>query len=72
EDQRRVIVLHLGHEHAVACLHDSRRQRIRIAEVQYNYTPLIFNEFITTNLQLEDTFYLKPRLSAMIDYTTSC
>ncbi len=43
-----------------------------VAEVQYNYSPLIFNEFITTNLQLEETFYLKPRLSAMISYTTSC
>ncbi|MEL6299190.1 MAG: TadE/TadG family type IV pilus assembly protein [Pseudomonadota bacterium] len=43
-----------------------------VAEVEYNYTPLIFNEFITSNMRLEETFFLKPRLSAMIQYSESC
>ena len=44
-----------------------------VAEVEYNYTPLIFNYFITTTKKLEETFYLKPRLSSSIEYNgTKC
>lgn len=37
-----------------------------VAEVEYNYTPLIFSYFIKTTTKLADRFYLKPRVSNMI------
>jgi Flp pilus assembly protein TadG len=44
-----------------------------VAEVKYNYTPLIFNYFITEAFDLEERFYLKPRLSNSIAFTgTTC
>ncbi len=48
---------------------------VMVAEVQYYYTPLIFNYFIATALTtsataLQDKFYLKPRVSSMIQYNT--
>jgi hypothetical protein len=37
-------------------------------EVQYDYQPLIFHYFIKTTLPMKETFYLKPRLSASVQY----
>ena len=39
-----------------------------VSEVEYNYSPLIFNHFITSMIKLQDKFYLKPRVSSMIQY----
>jgi Flp pilus assembly protein TadG len=39
-----------------------------VAEVEYNYTPLIFDYFIKTTKKLEEKFYLKPRLSSYVKY----
>jgi len=39
-----------------------------VAEVRYNYQPLIFNHFIENAIELTETFYLKPRLSSAIEY----
>ena len=39
-----------------------------VAEVVYNYEPLIFKHFIRTTFPLRETFYLKPRQSASVDY----
>ncbi len=41
---------------------------VMVAEVEYDYTPLIFNYFITTSTKLTDKFFLKPRVSSMIQY----
>lgn len=41
-----------------------------VTEVEYNYTPLIFSYFITATTKLQDKFYLKPRVSSMIQYNT--
>jgi Flp pilus assembly protein TadG len=46
---------------------------VLVAEVTYQYDPLIFNYFIQTTLPLDEKFYLKPRLSKGIQYnTTKC
>ena len=37
-----------------------------VAEVTYDYTPLIFHYFITSTTKLSDKFFLKPRVSSMI------
>jgi Flp pilus assembly pilin Flp len=42
-----------------------------VAEVEYDYTPLIFHYFITSMMKLNDKFYLKPRVSSMIQYNAS-
>jgi Flp pilus assembly protein TadG len=44
---------------------------VMVAEVKYFYTPLIFSHFITTAMTtsataLQDKFFLKPRVSSMI------
>jgi Flp pilus assembly protein TadG len=39
-----------------------------IAQVSYNYQPLIFNYFIESAFSLEEIFYLKPRLSSYVKY----
>lgn len=39
-----------------------------VAEVQYDYDPLVFSYFIENTLPMGETFFLKPRLSATIDY----
>ncbi len=39
-----------------------------VAEVEYDYQPLIFDKWITTTKKLEEKFYLKPRLSAFVTY----
>lgn len=41
-----------------------------VAEVEYDYSPLIFNYFITSMTKLSDKFYLKPRVSSMIQHNT--
>ena len=44
-----------------------------VTEVEYNYSPLIFNYFITGPKKLEEKFYLKPRLSSFVTYDgTGC
>ena len=44
-----------------------------IAEVEYNYEPLIFDYFITSTKKLEEKFFLKPRLSSSIEFDgTKC
>ena len=39
-----------------------------VVEVRYDYAPLFFHYFITTTKQLTEKFYLKPRLSASVQY----
>jgi Flp pilus assembly protein TadG len=39
-----------------------------VAEVSYNYAPLIFSYFIKNNFPLNEVFYLKPRISSSIDF----
>lgn len=39
-----------------------------VTDVQYDYTPLIFNHFITTTQQLTEKFFMKPRLSSYVAY----
>jgi Flp pilus assembly protein TadG len=39
-----------------------------VAEVAYNYDPPLFGFIIENTIQMTETFYLKPRLSATIDY----
>lgn len=41
-----------------------------VAEVLYNYDPLIFRYFITTTMPLREKFYLKPRLSKSVQLDT--
>lgn len=44
-----------------------------VAEVRYDYQPLIFNYFIQNTFVLEEKFYLKPRLSKSVEYDgTKC
>ena len=37
-----------------------------IAEANYNYSPLIFNYFITSAFDLQEKFYLKPRNASCV------
>ena len=39
-----------------------------IAEVTYNYEPLIFGYFIRAAFPLEEKFFLKPRLSSYVEF----
>jgi Flp pilus assembly protein TadG len=39
-----------------------------VAEVKYNYTPLIFSYYMPGMTTLQDKFYLKPRVSSMIQF----
>jgi Flp pilus assembly protein TadG len=39
-----------------------------VAEVSYEYQPLIFSYFIKPNFPLREIFYLKPRVSSSIDF----
>jgi Flp pilus assembly protein TadG len=39
-----------------------------VAEVEYHYTPLIFSYYMPGMTKLNDKFYLKPRVSSMIQY----
>ncbi|HXF53736.1 MAG TPA: TadE/TadG family type IV pilus assembly protein [Hyphomicrobiaceae bacterium] len=39
-----------------------------VAEVVYDYQPLIFNMFIESVFRMEEKFYLKPRLSNSVEY----
>lgn len=41
-----------------------------VVEVQYDYAPLILQYFIKTAMPMKEKFYLKPRLSASIQYGT--
>jgi Flp pilus assembly protein TadG len=41
-----------------------------VAEVTYDYQPLIFNMFIESAFTMEEKFYLKPRLSNSVEYNT--
>jgi Flp pilus assembly protein TadG len=44
-----------------------------IAEVTYDYQPLIFNYFIQSAFPLQERFFLKPRLSSYVEYIgTNC
>lgn len=46
---------------------------VLIAEVTYQYDPLIFHYFIQSSLPLQEKFYLKPRVSKSIQYNaTKC
>ena len=43
-----------------------------VAEVRYNYTAILFNNFGTSKM-LSETFYLKPRLSSYVTFSgTGC
>jgi Flp pilus assembly protein TadG len=42
-----------------------------VAEVEYQYQPLIFSYFIAKAFPLKETFYLKPRVSSSIDFTAA-
>jgi hypothetical protein len=39
-----------------------------VAEVQYDYVPMIFSYFIKSAFSLKETHYLKPRLSSYVQY----
>lgn len=41
-------------------------ESVIVAEATYNYTPLIFNYFIQSAFNLEETFYLKPRNASCV------
>lgn len=41
-----------------------------VVEVQYDYQPLILQHFIQTTMPMTEKFYLKPRLSASVQYGT--
>lgn len=41
---------------------------VMVAEVEYDYTPLIFSHYMPGLTKLADKFYLKPRVSSMIQY----
>lgn len=44
-----------------------------VAEVTYDYQPLIFNTFINMAFSLKETLYLKPRMSSYVEYNgTPC
>jgi Flp pilus assembly protein TadG len=42
-----------------------------VAEVEYNYSPLIFSYYMPGVTHLKDKFYLKPRVSSMISLNGS-
>ena len=44
---------------------------IIVAEVKYNYTPLIFSYFLESAFDLEERFYLRPR-QGVVNLTSSC
>ncbi|HRD76380.1 MAG TPA: hypothetical protein PK264_10625, partial [Hyphomicrobiaceae bacterium] len=37
-----------------------------VGEAVYNYTPLIFNYFITSAFNMEERFFLKPRQKSCV------
>jgi Flp pilus assembly protein TadG len=39
-----------------------------VAEVAYNYSPIVFSYYLPGITQMKDKFYLKPRISSMIQY----
>jgi Flp pilus assembly protein TadG len=39
-----------------------------VAEVVYEYQPMIFQYFLTAGMPLRETFYLKPRQSSFVEY----
>ena len=39
-----------------------------VAEVVYEYQPMIFQRFLTAGMPLRETFYLKPRQSSFVEY----
>jgi len=39
-----------------------------VAEVVYEYQPMIFQYFLTAGMPLRGTFYLKPRQSSFVEY----
>ena len=39
-----------------------------VAEVEYNYTPLVFDTYFQDGTKLTETFYLKPRLSSYVEF----
>lgn len=39
-----------------------------VAEVEYDYVPMIFSYFIKSAFALKETHYLKPRLSSYVQY----
>ena len=41
-----------------------------VAEVTYDYEPLIFRMFIQTAFKMEEIFYLKPRLSNSVEFNS--
>jgi Flp pilus assembly protein TadG len=41
-----------------------------VVEVQYDYQPLILQYFIQSTMPMKEKFYLKPRLSASVQYGT--
>lgn len=44
-----------------------------VAEVTYDYQPIIFDYFIKTAFPLKETLFLKPRLSSYVEYNgASC
>ena len=44
-----------------------------VAEVTYDYEPIIFDYFVKTAFPLKETLFLKPRLSSYVEYNgASC
>jgi hypothetical protein len=41
---------------------------VMVAEVQYDYSPLIFAHYMPGVTRLSDKFFLKPRVSSMIQF----
>jgi Flp pilus assembly protein TadG len=41
-----------------------------VAEVTYDYEPLIFRMFIQSTFKMEEVFYLKPRLSNSVEFNS--
>ncbi len=39
-----------------------------VAEVVYDYQPMIFQHFLTAGMPLREVFYLKPRQSSFVEY----
>jgi hypothetical protein len=37
-----------------------------VVEVRYDYSPVLFSYFITGVKQMEEKFYLKPRLTSQV------
>lgn len=42
-------------------------ESVIVGEANYNYTPFIFNYFITSAFTMKETFYLKPRNSSCVN-----